>query len=345
MISKYIKRIIDTELKANGVEKVRVIIPTFGALLVDGDANGIKEIHFNPYLKWPDGIIVNEMIKNGDVKQSSEGQAIINKFIEEVKRVTNNGGAYQIADLGYFTRNQQDLVFVVGQMPNADNTESSSIESSVVEQPLQPEEPQQTEQSIEIEPLLEPEPEPESEPIKPTPITEKKTTTNTNNNQKMEIKTKSNVGKIAVIIAVVVILAAAAWAVYSFGLLNNLFKSKAEPAPVQEVVIDTMPAIDTVAIDSVEIEAVEEEVAVEEPAQIDPNARMFYVVAGSFMEAKYADAYSQKLTSEGYTTRVVVGRSGFNYVTLGAFETRPEAVSMMREQRNQFAEQLWILYK
>ncbi|MCQ2375053.1 MAG: SPOR domain-containing protein [Salinivirgaceae bacterium] len=347
MISKYIKRIIETELKDNN--KVRVIIPTFGALLVDGDTNGIKDIRFNSYLKWPDGVIVNEMIKNGDVKQSSEGQTIINKFIEEVKQTTNKGEAYPIADLGYFTRNQQDLVFVVGEMPKNNATENVAEETPKTEQPLQAEDSEQAEQQIEIEPMLEPEPEEtteqKSEPAETTSTTKKETTTITNNYQKMEIKTKSNVGKIAVIVAIVVILVATAWAVYSFGLLNNLFKSKTEPAPVQEVVVDTMPAIDTVAVDSVEVVDVEEEVAVEEPTQIDPNARMFYVVAGSFMEAKYAEAYSQKLSSEGFTTRVVVGRSGFNYVTLGAFETRPEAVSMMREQRNQFAEQLWILYK
>ncbi len=94
MIHKYIKELVENNN--------RVIIPDFGAFMVQSTANG-KQISFNDFLKFNDGLLINQIIKTEKISKN-EATDQIKAFIKEIERCFVTGKPYEIKDVGFLVK-------------------------------------------------------------------------------------------------------------------------------------------------------------------------------------------------------------------------------------------------
>lgn len=355
MINEYIKELISNNS--------RVIIPDLGAFMIQNSDNG-KIISFNDFLKFNDGVLVNKIIVNEHI-DATQSKEQIKKYVKEIETVLKNGDKFLIDGVGYLSKsNNGDIVFEQSDdtAPAPKKAKTASKKAAVKTAPktdeatvtpkeeVQSPAPEKKDSSniIEVESLkIEPEPATTTtlEPITLEP--KKEINVNQTNNtytqsfttqKNMEIKTKNKTLNIVlIVVSALIIIGAIVWAVISFNLIGRFRPAQQPETPV---IVDTLPAVDTVAVDSVEVEPVAEPV-VEEPA-VD-NASYFYIIAGSFQNPAYAESFEQQMKNAGFDAHTV--RNGSFYcVGLKRFATEREAYNelnvMTAENPN-----LWVLFK
>ena len=159
----------------------------------------------------------------------------------------------------------------------------------------------------------------------------------------MEIKTKNNktLTTVLIIVAALIIVGVLIWMAIDFNWFGRFMPAKEAPAPIE--VIDTTPAVDTVAVDTVAVAEEPQPVVVSEP--VDPNSMHYHLIAGSFQVESNAIRFQEDMRSRGYDANIVTRRySAYHYVSIKMFETYSEAVA---EWRNMVGENpnLWILVK
>jgi nucleoid DNA-binding protein len=76
MLSNYLKALIESNN--------RIIIPDFGAFMIQDSPEG-KQISFNDFLKFNDGLLVNQIIKTDKVSKIQATDQI-KEFITEVEK-------------------------------------------------------------------------------------------------------------------------------------------------------------------------------------------------------------------------------------------------------------------
>ena len=365
MINEYIKELISNNS--------RVIIPDFGAFMIQNSDNG-KIISFNDFLKFNDGVLVNKIIVNEHI-DATQSKEQIKKYVKEIEAVLKNGDKFLIDGVGYLSKGSNgDIVFEqsddtapapkkakpaakktaakttapkteeVADTPKAesaaqtpapekkdDGSNMIEVESSKIEPGFQ--NTTTTANTTTLEPIT-------LEPKKEINVNQTNSTyTQSFTTQKnMEIKTKNKTLNIVlIVVSALIIIGAIVWAVINFNLIGRFRPAQQPETPV---IVDTLPAVDTVAVDSVEVEPVAEPV-VEEPA-VD-NSSYFYIIAGSFQNPAYAESFEQQMKNAGFDARTV--RNGSFYcVGLKRFATEREAYNelniMTAENPN-----LWVLFK
>jgi len=94
-----------------------------------------------------------------------------------------------------------------------------------------------------------------------------------------------------------------------------------EPLPVTGVDSVQTDSVETVQEDSVQIE----EITIDSAHYVKPDTSMFYLVGGSFKEAKNANKYFSKLENEGYEPFHLGKQGSFYIVGIDIFDNEIEA--------------------
>lgn len=347
MISKHIKELVK--------ENSRVIVPDFGAFMVQDTPSG-KQISFNDFLKFNDGLLVNQIIKTEKIGKN-EALDKIKNFIKDIEKSFSDKQSFEIKEVGFLSKDENNTIKF--QSKNNEQKE---------EKPLIPPPSPSTDKKIE---------EPKKEEKKETPPqkVETKIPLKTTNTQKKIIipqkpleqqmpntkfgtksseKSKSTVNHkvvvkenkpktiLFIIIGIVLFLGILFFIEYKFSIIG-LFENKKEmtiektPVITKPIVTDSLPAKDTIVE--------EPKVEREEPVKtIAPNVKHYYIVAGSFKVKRNADNYNQKLINEGYVSEIVERNSGFYTVTYKTLYNWNEALKEWRNMRN-INQETWILVR
>ncbi|HAM97904.1 MAG TPA: hypothetical protein DCQ26_04775 [Marinilabiliales bacterium] len=350
MISSYLKELID--------HNNRIIIPDFGAIMIQDTPEG-KQITFNDFLKFNDGLLVNQIIK---AEKTSKNQATekIKEFIKEVEKSFSNSQPYELAGIGFLVKDSHGNIRFEKLTTQKAQVRPTDVKPTIVldEVPKAKSEdiPKETEKKIEIEaeqktetkptaPIAPPKEPVKTEPSTPKAVPPKASPSGTQRTYSSKPitpkKMKNNTLKTIIIAAIVIIiLGGGTWAVWEYKLIGKFsekfLKKEVIQEPVEAVAItDTLVVADTTP----------EPVIVEEPEnKIDPNAKRYYIVAGSFKVASNADRYNKKLTDEGYMSEIVMRRNGFHVVSYKTVYDKNEALMEWKKMREKNPE-TWIYIK
>ncbi len=355
MISKYLKELIENNN--------RIIIPDFGAFMIQDTPEG-KQISFNDFLKFNDGLLINQIIKAEKISKTEAGEKIT-AFIQEVEKSFSEKKSYEIKEVGFLTKDNLGNIRFETKVQTSASTEATTsptdVKPTIVLDEVPAKETQATETpKKDAPPAAKTEVEkPKTEPVKPATKTETKSTppvterpkaspTAINkpiSNTKQEIpmtSSSNNSRKLIIVLALVVIIVGGGiWSFFAFDLKDKLFGKKEvieTPAPVVEVPapVDTLPLADTI----------EEPVVIEEPVEevVEAYVKKYYVVAGSFKVASNAERYQQKLLDEGYASEITMRNNGFHIVSYKTLFTWQEALRQWKTMRQSNAE-TWIFIK
>ena len=102
MIDKYIAELLKTN--------TRVIIPDFGAFMVKstpGDSE--KQISFNDFLKYNDGLLVNHIAKAENVNKD-EALKKVKAFVDDIQKELKANKPFKVGDLGYLFKDPRGSV-------------------------------------------------------------------------------------------------------------------------------------------------------------------------------------------------------------------------------------------
>lgn len=342
MISKYIKELIPGNS--------RIIIPDFGAFMIQDTPNG-KVISFNDFLKFNDSVLLNRIITSEKV-DAAKGKEAIKAYVANIEAAFKAGENFAVEGVGYLSKDSQNNINFE-QDENAKSkgkpkkaaqpkAEAPAAEPAKTEAPAAP----STAPTIVSapKPASPSQPAAEKKPQSQPASAQRTTISNTNySNNKMEIKTKNNktLTTVLIIVAALIIVGVLIWMAIDFNWFGRFMPAKEAPAPIE--VIDTTPAVDTVAVDTVAVAEEPQPVVVSEP--VDPNSMHYHLIAGSFQVESNAIRFQEDMRSRGYDANIVTRRySAYHYVSIKMFETYSEAVA---EWRNMVGENpnLWILVK
>ncbi len=375
MISKYIKELVEDNNN-------RIIVPDFGAFMIQNTPNG-KQISFNDFLKFNDGLLINQIIKAEKITKA-EATEKIKSFIKDVEKQFADKKSFEIKDVGFLTRDDQNNIKFEGKLaaaaktsaPKTEPTKASTAKTEPVKtEPAKPAtgkvEIPKTRKNIAIpkEPLSnKKDDKPESQSaskttkvvIPPTTKTQSankpnnasksatsKTTANKGNDKLPIAKEGNNMMIVFIIVGVVLLLGILTLVEYKWSIIG-IFGDDKNTVEVQPTITKPEPVAvpdSIMAQDTIKEEVVEEEKVVEEKPQIDPNAKRYYLVAGSFRIKSNADRFNQKLISEGYSSEIINRSSGFYTVSYKTFYNWNEALSEMKSMRASQDPQAWILVK
>lgn len=352
MISKHIKELVK--------ENSRVIVPDFGAFMVQDTPSG-KQISFNDFLKFNDGLLVNQIIKSEKIGKN-EALDKIKNFVKDIEKSFSEKKSFEIKEVGFLSKDNNNTIKFESE--KTEKKEEKPLEiTSPPPLPINEKEKATPKEEVKKE---TPPPPPKVEtkiPLKTT-STQKKTVipqslsgqtanakpeakrpekSNTSNSQQIVIKENKNKTILFIIVGVVLLLGILFFVEYKFSIIG-LFDSKKEltvektPMITKPIVTDTLPIQDTTLIEEPKVEQ-------EEPTKVvDPNVKRYYIVAGSFRIKRNADNYNQKLISEGYKSEIVERNSGFYTVTYKTLYNWNEALSEWRNMRN-VNQETWILVR
>jgi cell division protein FtsN len=71
----------------------------------------------------------------------------------------------------------------------------------------------------------------------------------------------------------------------------------------------------------------------------------YYVITGSFRNPNYADEFSKKMKSMGYSSQIVVAPNGFNLVSAFSGNSMPEVINALRNMQSTVDSESWIYTK
>lgn len=346
MISKYIKELIENNNN-------RVIIPDFGAFMVQNTPSG-KQITFNDFLKFNDGLLINQIIKAEKIGKADALEQIKN-FVKEIEKKFADGKPFEIKEIGFLRRDEQKTVkfdskLVETSKPIKKQTttiipdekkeekkvvEETKIETKKEETKIPPPIKKTTIPPLKSKPVETKKTTIPNKPLnKKTPVETKTPVAKTKTTEKTVVKEKDNKKLIIIIAAgVVLLLGILALVEYKFsvvGLFGSDDKQVVEQQPVitkpEPVVADTLPEKDTI----MEQPVVEEK----EPKQVvDPNAKRYYIVAGSFKIKSNAERFNQKLINEGYQSEIIERNIGYYTVTYKTFYNWHNALTEWQNMR------------
>jgi nucleoid DNA-binding protein len=102
MIDKYIAELLKTN--------TRVIIPDFGAFMVKSiPGSSEKQISFNDFLKYNDGLLVNHIAKTENVNKD-EALKKVKAFIEDIQKELKANKPFKVGALGYLFKDPRGSV-------------------------------------------------------------------------------------------------------------------------------------------------------------------------------------------------------------------------------------------
>ena len=109
-MDKYIKQLLEQFSK--------VILPKFGAIVIENDENG--ELMFNEYLNYNDGKLDELIVKESNM-ELQEAQNMIAKYIRDIQAQIDKGESYDIFGLGSFSKNKDGEVEFSGNLKTGES--------------------------------------------------------------------------------------------------------------------------------------------------------------------------------------------------------------------------------
>lgn len=306
----------------------RLTIPDLGTFLVKDKAGGEgKEIYFNDFLKFNDGVLAEYIAKEEKIpKLDAEGQ--VTAWVDDVHKKLEEGEEIFIYNVGILVKNGKGNITL---STSKDVLAEKKKEEKKVELRKEEKKYNQKEESSVEQPIKESKQE---EIHKTQTKMEKAKKENTEAAKKEQPQAdkpqeakKSKKKTVLILIGVVVAL------IIVFGVLNRenfkeYFGKKevvSEPVVVEEVV-DTVATNHIEPVEEVIVEEVEE--VVEEP---DYLSFQHHVIGGSFQNEVYANEFIEYLQEQGYpNARIVASTGGFHMVCFNSYETKREAVNEMK---------------
>ena len=79
-----------------------------------------------------------------------------------------------------------------------------------------------------------------------------------------------------------------------------------------------------------------------EEAELAKRINKYHIIAGSFKIKSNANSFAKHMECEGYESRILDGKSGFTYVSIGAFDTFASAANMVKQIRDEGQYIVWI---
>ena len=109
-MDKYLKQLLELHAK--------VILPSFGAIVVENEESG--NLMFNEYLSYNDGKL-DDLIVSESNMELQEAQNMIAKYIRDIQVQIDKGESYDIFELGRFFKNQDGDIEFEGNLKMARN--------------------------------------------------------------------------------------------------------------------------------------------------------------------------------------------------------------------------------
>jgi nucleoid DNA-binding protein len=119
MIDKYIAELLKTN--------TRVIIPDFGAFMVKATAGSSeKQISFNDFLKYNDGLLVNHIAKTENISKD-EALKKVKAFVEDIQKELKSNKPFKVEGLGYLFKDPRGSIkFKSGEEKPSDDKPAES---------------------------------------------------------------------------------------------------------------------------------------------------------------------------------------------------------------------------
>lgn len=112
-MDKYLKQLLE--------QYAKVILPSFGAIVVENEETG--NLMFNEYLSYNDGKL-DDLIVNESNMDLQEAQNMIAKYVRDIQVQIDKGESYDIFELGRFYKNDDGDVEFEGNLKNGPKTQS-----------------------------------------------------------------------------------------------------------------------------------------------------------------------------------------------------------------------------
>lgn len=138
-MDKYLKQLLE--------QYAKVILPSFGAIVVENEETG--NLMFNEYLSYNDGKL-DDLIVSESNMELQEAQNMIAKYIRDIQVQIDKGESYDIFELGRFYKNQDGDIEFEGNLKSGLSTESKKEPTKVaVKEKSEDKKEKQTEQKKE----------------------------------------------------------------------------------------------------------------------------------------------------------------------------------------------------
>lgn len=372
MINKYIAELLKTN--------TRVIVPDFGAFMVKTTAGSDdKQISFNDFLKYNDGLLVNFITKTESISKE-DAQKKIKTYVDAINKELKANQPYKVDDLGYLYKDPRGSVrFKAGadkpetaEKPKAEPVKSAvtldekpkaadpvKVETPVVKKADEPAgKPTAQVQGATLNDKLS-QTKPPTTDAKPqvktgTPETKKAAGSSIPPKQTATKPTKTapsggnKSGGIIITAAIVVVLGAAAVIGYlNLDTVKGWFGMNEEPA----VMVDSaaikanqhrLDSLKRVQFVKDSIEQVKQDSINKAEELKAKNQKKYYLVAGSFKTKKYAEKFVEGLRADGYNAEIFMERRGFYRVSYNGYVDRQEAFNEYRKMKEKNIE-VWVL--
>ncbi|SHJ31123.1 hypothetical protein SAMN05444280_1164 [Tangfeifania diversioriginum] len=352
-LGKYIQNLLQ--------ENETVIVPGFGAFVsvyepaeIDEQSDEIKPptkaITFNPKIRNNDGLLADAIAKKEGIshfealkKVEDERDEIIYQLDKGEKVTLENAGVL-------FLDERNEIQFAPSEGKKLFSETFGLEETSLKDEPEPvpeeiPEEKEITETTSVEEPFEEqiPEAEAESTEQEPEEKPEPKTAPGSLSDEP-ETTEKKKKGWLWFLLILIPIVAAGIFIL----LKNDGVKEQppvaevaeneppAEEIPAEEEASEPLPVagVDSVQTDSIQTDSVEaaqadslqiQEITIDSAHYVKPDTSMFYLVGGSFKEAKNANKYFRKLENEGHEPFHLGKQGSFYIVGIDIFDNEIEA--------------------
>lgn len=345
------------------------------------DSNKLEEklndVYFSPFLKFNDELLERFIIKKEGITKD-QAAAKIRNFIEEVKTKLNTDSVFDIKDFGQFTADKQGkVVFTpVSKELEVKEPDIEKPEKTIKKEPKKPttktvKEPTKkttakTKTNKETEIDLVVDTKPEAKPIIPDPKTEIKVVEKDiiKPEQKTPIaitktvikptqpKKETSVNK-GLVWSVAIGLPLAAifiWALLNFDTINKIIKKEKKQEPKIEKIVTAKPveeSTENIAKVASSDENIKQESTKTSPPQSNTQTdvqKKYYIVAGSFKNATYADTYLKTLQEKGFPAERLAERNGMYAVSYNSFTDKTQALAEYRIITREKGLTAWILY-
>lgn len=120
-MDKYLKQLLEKYAK--------VILPSFGAIVVENEETG--NLMFNEYLSYNDGKL-DDLIVSESNMELQEAQNMIAKYIRDIQVQIDKGESYDIFELGRFYKNDDGDIEFEGNLKEGPKKQSKSNSSKKV---------------------------------------------------------------------------------------------------------------------------------------------------------------------------------------------------------------------
>jgi len=369
MIATYIQELLATNN--------RVIIPNYGAFLVRAtskskDANTLeeklKDVYFSPFLKFNDELLEKYIIQKENVTKEQATEKI-NAFIEEIKKELDQEKPYEIKNFGTFTADKQgkvqftpvvaetkevkkDETKATAKKPAVKKTEEKTIAEEKKEEPKTEEKPASTAKQTQAKKESKLQEFTQEEKKVEPPVTKASAENKPIYSYKKE-KKPLNKGLVWAIALGVPLAAVFIWALLNFTTIKKVINKDKTKAKTEKIAKTDKTTKPKTAIKAEQDKAEQKQPSEQKTAKTEevkqtekpaPPLKKYYIIAGSFKNEKYADAYLTKLKAEGYNAERLAERNGMYAVSFNSFTDKKKAIAEYKFLTQEKGLQAWILY-